>query len=62
MACNAFLKIAKTTSDQFTIIQNQEPEPYIREIIRKMPDQTRKLTSDTLQFIFYESIGYLIAA
>jgi hypothetical protein len=30
MACNAFLKIAKTTADQFVILQANEHEPYIR--------------------------------
>lgn len=37
MACNAFLKIAKSTADQFTVLQTSEREPYIREIIRKIP-------------------------
>ena len=44
MACNAFLKIARTTADQFTLQQPGEFEPYIREIIRKMPEHTRKLS------------------
>lgn len=62
MACNAFLKIAKSTSDQFTIVQQNESQPYIRDIIRRMHDLTKKLSNDSLQFIFYESIGHLISA
>jgi hypothetical protein len=30
MACNAFLKICKSTSEQFTVIQQNESEPFIR--------------------------------
>lgn len=37
MACNAFLKIAKSTCDQFVILQQNEYEPYIKEIIRRIP-------------------------
>lgn len=62
MACNAFLKIAKSTADQFVQVKNHEPEPYIREIIRKIPEYTKKLQGDTLQLTFYESVGYLISA
>ena len=38
MACNAFLKIAKSTADQFVIIQMNENEPYVKEVIRKIPE------------------------
>lgn len=30
MACNAFLKIVKSTADQFVFVQSGETEPYIR--------------------------------
>lgn len=53
MACNAFLKIAKSTADQFTMIQNNESEPYIQDIIRKIPDHTRKLNHESFQYNFY---------
>lgn len=62
MACNAFLKIAKSTADQFVIVQMNDPEPYVREVIRKIPEETEKLNSDTLKLTFYESVGYLIGA
>lgn len=29
MACNAFLKIVKSTADQFVMVQANEKEPYI---------------------------------
>lgn len=62
MACNAFLKICKSTSEQFTILQPTEQQPFIREVIRKMPDTIKNFPSDTLQYIFYESIGHIISS
>lgn len=62
MACNAFLKIARSTADQFTTVQQNESEPYIRDIIRKAPDHIRRLHPETLQYTFYESMGHFIAA
>lgn len=53
MACNAFLKISKTTCDQFTIQQQSEHEPHIKEIIRRIPEETKKLNHETLQLVFY---------
>ena len=37
MAVNAFLKIVKATADQFVILQSSEHEPYIKEVIRRIP-------------------------
>lgn len=62
MACNAFLKIAKNTSEQFTIIQNGESEPYICDIIRRLPDILKRFNNDSLHYLVYESIGYIIAS
>lgn len=62
MACNAFLKIVKSTADQFVIVQLNDSEPYVREIIRKIPEETAKLNNDALKLIFYESVGHLIGA
>ena len=62
MACNAFLKIIKSTADQFVMVQSGENEPYIKEVIRRIPDETKKLTNDGLKLVFYESVGYLIGA
>ena len=44
MACNAFLKIARSTAEQFAGVQLNESEPFLLEIIRKTPDITRRLT------------------
>ena len=62
MACNAFLKIARSTADQFTTIQSNEQEPYIREIIRRAPDHIRRLHPETLQYTFYESMGHFVSS
>lgn len=62
MACNAFLKIVKSTADQFVIVQGNDKEPFVKEIIRKIPEETQKLNSDTLRLIFFEALGYLIGA
>lgn len=62
MACNAFLKICKTTCDQFVTQQPNEYEPYIKEIIRKIPEETKKLNKEHFHLLFYEAVGYLISA
>ena len=62
MACNAFLKIAKSTSEQFTIMQGGEPEPYVCEILRKLPDILKRFNNDSLHYLMYESVGYIIAS
>lgn len=62
MACNAFLKIAKSTADQFVSTQLSDKEPFVKEIIQKIPEETQKLNNDTLKLVFYEAIGYLIGA
>lgn len=62
MACNAFLKICKSTSEQFTMLQQNEQEPFIREVIRKTADTIKNFPNDTLQYIFYESLGHLISS
>jgi exportin-1 len=62
MACGSFLKIVKSTADQFVIRQNNDEEPYVVEIIRRIPEETEKLSSDTLKLKFYEALGYLIGA
>ncbi len=62
MACNAFLKIAKSTAEQFVIIQANDKQPYIWEIIRRIPEETQKLNADSLKLTFYEALGYLIGA
>lgn len=53
MACNAFLKICKQTSEQFTMVQQNESEAFVRDIIRKLPETTKKFNNDTLMYIFY---------
>lgn len=37
MACRSFLKIVKATSDQFVQQQPNDSQPYINEIILKIP-------------------------
>lgn len=37
MACNSFLKIVKSTADQFVMLQHGEQEPFAKQIIRRIP-------------------------
>lgn len=62
MACNTFLKIAQNTNEQFVRLQEGDTEPYIVDLIRRIPDDTIELNSDSLKLLFYEAIGYLIAS
>jgi len=69
MACNTFLKIAKHTKEQCVIVQTNEDdrsvkldnEPYIHELIRKIPEETAEL-DNILKLTFYEAIGHIISA
>jgi exportin-1 len=66
MACNTFLKIAEQTKEDFVVIhkpaeggshgREPETEPYLNEIIRRMPDLTG-LLNPSLKLVFFEAIG-----
>lgn len=70
MSCNTFLKIAQTCKEEFVVIHTleeigpnkpPETEPYLNEIIRKIPTET-SLLEPPLKLIYYESVGHLISA
>jgi exportin-1 len=61
MACDTFIKIAKSCRRHFVAHQPGETEPFIEEIVRNM----RKITCDLSPqqvHTFYEACGYMIAA
>ena len=70
MACNTLLKIAQTCKEEFVIVHNKpedfnnlknyESEPYINELIRKIPDETSMLEPIN-KLVFYESVGHMIS-
>ncbi|KAF5108167.1 hypothetical protein DV495_001561 [Geotrichum candidum] len=61
MACDTFIKIAIKCKRHFVALQQQEDEPFIEEIIRKLPDITSDLQPQQVQ-TFYEACGHIISA
>jgi hypothetical protein len=70
MAVNTFLKISETCKEEFVILHvtsskhdsfNQtESEPYIDELIRKIPEETSLLEAEH-KLVFYEAVGHMIS-
>jgi exportin-1 len=61
MACDTFIKIARSCKRHFVALQPGENEAFIEEIVRNM----RKITCDLSPqqvHTFYEACGYMIAA
>jgi len=61
MACETFLKIAKSCQKQFAINRDTDTEPFLAEVISDIPNKTRDLEAAQIQ-TFYEAVGYMIAA
>lgn len=59
-ACETFLKISVKCGYQFTIINEQENEPYIDVLARLIDENTADLKSHQM-LMFYEAIGNMIA-
>ncbi|CCA66905.1 probable CRM1-nuclear export factor, exportin [Serendipita indica DSM 11827] len=61
MACDTFIKITQKCRRHFVMLQAQETEPFIDEILRKLPSITIDLSPQQIH-TFYEAIGYMISA
>jgi exportin-1 len=61
MACDTFIKITQKCRRHFVMLQAQESEPFIDEILRKLPSITVDLSPQQIH-TFYEAIGYMISA
>ena len=61
MACDTFIKITQKCRRHFVMLQAQETEPFIDEILRKLPAITVDLSPQQVH-TFYEAIGYMISA
>lgn len=61
MACDTFIKIAKSCRRHFVAMQPGETEPFIDEIIRHLDKITCDLTPQQVH-TFYEACGYMVAA
>lgn len=61
MACDTFIKIAKSCKRHFVALQLSEHEPFIEEIVRNLPKITGDLTPQQVH-TFYEACGYMVAA
>ena len=58
-ACETFLKISIKCAKNFTILQQQENEEYIKELVRNVSETTKDLKPHQ-QLMFYEAIGNMI--
>lgn len=61
MACDTFIKIAKSCRRHFVALQPSESQPFIEEIIRDLGKITCDLTPQQVH-TFYEACGYMVAA
>ena len=61
MACDTFIKIAKSCRRHFVALQPSEQEPFIEEIVRNLQKITCDLTPQQVH-TFYEACGYMVAA
>ncbi len=65
MACNTFIKIAQNCKEEFVIPHNKhddhpgkvmDTEPYIYELIRRIPEETN-LLDNANKIVFFEAVG-----
>ena len=67
MACQTFLKIAQSCKSEFVVLQKKsdefyndrfvlEQEPYVYELIRRIPEETIQLNNNH-KLIFHEALG-----
>lgn len=61
MACDTFIKIAKSCRRHFVALQPSETEAFIEEIVRNMHKITCDLSPQQIH-TFYEACGYMVAA
>lgn len=70
MSCNTFLKIATTCKEEFVCVHvsnddfsgpMKNNEPYIYDLIRRIPDETNML-ENSLKLVFFEAVGLIISA
>ena len=71
MSCNTFLKIATTCKEEFVIVHANNDDfsnnsfknndPYIYDLIRRIPDETNML-ENSLKLVFFEAIGLIISS
>ena len=58
-ACETFLKISIKCAKNFTILQQEENEEYIKTLVRTVSETTKDLKPHQ-QLMFYEAIGNMI--
>lgn len=61
MACDTFIKIVQKCKRHFLVPQPGEEEPFIDEIIRRIPEITADLSPQQVH-TFYEACGYIVGA
>lgn len=59
-ACETFLRISIKCGEQFTIVNDEEEEPYINTLVRSIKEDTNDLTNYQ-KLMFYEAIGNMIS-
>lgn len=59
MACETFLKISKTCSEEFRVVQEGSRLPYAKTLLRTLDEQTRFLKPYQLEMV-YESLCYMV--
>lgn len=60
MACDTFIKIAQKCKRKFMTPQQDDPQPFILQLIADLPKHTGDLQSHQVQS-FYESVGTMLS-
>lgn len=60
MACDTFLKIVKKCKPKFSVIQEQDTEPFTISVIKQIAMIISDLTDQQTQ-TFYEAIGFMVS-
>jgi exportin-1 len=61
MAVDTFLKIAKKCRRKFVVLQDNETQPFINELLSRLPTEIADLEPHQVQ-TYYEAVGYMIAS
>jgi len=61
MACDTFLKIAKSCSHKFVVSQVGETQPFIFDILNNLSSITCDLELSQ-RYVFYKAVGHMIAS
>ena len=61
MACDTFLKLAKSCKERFVEVHHEEDHPFVVTLLHEINKHSRKLDPKQT-YIFYEAVGVMVSA